>query len=99
VKLRVSLENTNPGTNGFHTLLDANDDNLLPVAGLTTTSLLGGYGPGHEAIDQLYARQIASAIVMKAPGEKRVLLVGLGLNASTNRSVFAAITDLVLRCI
>lgn len=97
----MPLENNNPGTDGFHTLSNGDaDDSLLPMSALTATSLLGGYAPGHETTNQLLARQIGSAIATKTPNEKRVLLVGLGLNASQiDRDAFFAIVDLVLQCI
>lgn len=94
------MENHNPGTDGLHTLSDGNDDSLLPMTGLTATSLLGGHAPGHDTIGQLYARQIASAIAMKRPSEKRLLVIGLGLEtAEADRDVFFAIINLVLQCI
>ncbi|PYI10786.1 hypothetical protein BO78DRAFT_304771 [Aspergillus sclerotiicarbonarius CBS 121057] len=98
--LHVPLENKNPGTEGFHTISDSADDSLLPIGNLTATSLLGGRAPGHDIVGQLYARQIASAIVTKTPGEKRMLVVGLGLEtADADRDVFFAIIDLVLQCL
>ncbi|PIG87912.1 hypothetical protein AARAC_000944 [Aspergillus arachidicola] len=97
--LHVPLENKNPGTEGAHTFPDS-DDSLLPISSLTATSLLGGRISGHDTIGQLYARQIASAIVTKTPTEKRLLVVGLGLEtADADRNVFFAIIDLVLQCI
>lgn len=93
------MENKNPGTEGAHTFPDS-DDSLLPISSLTATSLLGGRISGHDTIGQLYARQIASAIVTKTPTEKRLLVVGLGLEtADADRNVFFAIIDLVLQCI
>ncbi|KAL2007322.1 hypothetical protein VTN00DRAFT_8760 [Thermoascus crustaceus] len=98
--LHVPMENHNPGTDGLHTLSDGNDDSLLPMTGLTATSLLGGHAPGHDTIGQLYARQIASAIAMKRPSEKRLLVIGLGLETvEADRDVFFDIIDLVLQCI
>ncbi|KAE8147999.1 hypothetical protein BDV25DRAFT_142204 [Aspergillus avenaceus] len=97
--LHVPLENRNPGTEGAHTI-SSSDDSLLPISSLTATSLLGGRAPGHETVGQLYARQIASAIVTKSPNEKRLLVVGLGLEtAEADRDVFFAIIDLVLQCL
>ena len=70
------------------------------MTNLTATSLLGGRVPGHETIGQLYARQIASAILTKTPNEKRPLVVGLGLaSAEADRDVYFAIIDLVLQCL
>ncbi|GAQ03597.1 hypothetical protein ALT_0918 [Aspergillus lentulus] len=93
--LHVPLENKNPGAQGFHTLSESVDDDLLPMSRLMATSLLGGRAPGHETVGQLYARQIASAIATKTPDEKRLLIVGLGLeSAEADREVFFAIIDL-----
>ncbi|KAL2844652.1 hypothetical protein BJX68DRAFT_269544 [Aspergillus pseudodeflectus] len=98
--LHVPLENKNPGTEGLHTIPDAENDGLLPMSNLTATSVLGGRAPGHEIVGQLYARQIASAIVTKTPHENRLLVVGLGLEtAEADRDIFFAIVDLVLQCI
>ncbi|KAF5015685.1 hypothetical protein F66182_12891 [Fusarium sp. NRRL 66182] len=99
--LHVPLENNNPGTDGFHTFSEGDaDTSLLPLSSLTATTLLGGHASGQETTNQLLARQIGSAIATKTPDEKRVLLVGLGLNASQiDRDAFFAIVDLVLQCI
>lgn len=97
----MPLENQNPGTDGFHTYTNGNeDDGLLPLSNLTATSLLGGHAHGHEITNQLLARQIGSAIATKTPNEKRVLVVGLGLDRSqTDRDTFFALVELVLQCI
>ncbi|BCS17868.1 uncharacterized protein APUU_10696S [Aspergillus puulaauensis] len=98
--LHVPLENKNPGTEGSHRIPDFADDGLLPLSDLTATSILGGRVPGHEIVGQLYARQIASAIVTKTPQENRLLVVGLGLEtAEVDRDIFFAVIDLVLQCI
>lgn len=99
VKLHVPLENQNPGTDGMHTF-SGSDDSLLPLTGLTATSLVGGYAPGLDTISQLLARQIATCIAMKSPGEKRLLVVGLGLRtfAGGEQQTFSDLLDLVLRC-
>ncbi|EEA26922.1 hypothetical protein TMatcc_004796 [Talaromyces marneffei ATCC 18224] len=99
--LNVPLENNNPGTDGFHTFSEGDADNsLLPLSSLTATTLLGGHASGQETTNQLLARQIGSAIATKTPNERRVLLVGLGLNATQiDRDAFFAIVDLVLQCI
>ncbi|KAA8643271.1 uncharacterized protein ATNIH1004_010038 [Aspergillus tanneri] len=98
--LHVPLENRNPGTEGSHTISESADDGLLPLSSLTATSLLGGRIPEHETVGQLYARQIASAIVTKTPNEKRLLVVGLGLETTNaDRDIFFSIIDLVLQCL
>lgn len=100
--MHVPLEDTNPVTNGYHSIPNATEDNdsLLPMTNLTATSILGGRLPGHEMIGQLYARQIGSAILSKTPNERRPLVVGLGLvSAEADRDVFFAVVDLVLQCL
>ncbi|KAL4941457.1 hypothetical protein BDV06DRAFT_236056 [Aspergillus oleicola] len=98
--LHVPLENKNPGTEGQHRVPDFADDGLLPLTDLTATSILGGRAPGHEVVGQLYARQIASAIVTKTPEENRLLVLGLGLETiEADRDIFFAVIDLVLQCI
>lgn len=101
-QVNVPLENTNPVANGYHSIPNPLEDNdsLLPMTNLTATSLLGGRGPGQETIGQLYARQIASAILTKTPNESRPLVVGLGLlSAEADRDFFFAVVDLVLQCL
>lgn len=81
-------------------LPDASEDSLLPISNLTATSVLGGRALGHDTVGQLYARQIASAIVTKTPNERRLLVIGLGLDtAEADRDVFFGIIDLVLQCL
>ena len=82
------------------TSTDAGDDSLLPSTRLTATSVLGGRSEEWEATGHLYACQVANAIVKKDPAEKRLLVVGLGLEQpTTDRDVFIEIMDLVLRCV
>ncbi|KAI1911747.1 hypothetical protein LOZ12_001084 [Ophidiomyces ophidiicola] len=98
--LHVPLENTNPGTSGYHSVPEEGDDALLPPPELTATTVLGGRAPEWENLGHLYACQIASAIVTKNPNEKRLLVVGLGLETPDfNRDTFFGIVDLVFRCL
>ncbi|KAK2751790.1 hypothetical protein FQN55_009232 [Onygenales sp. PD_40] len=98
--LHVPLENTNPGTDGYHTLPDPNEDGLLPLSNLTATSVLGARGSERETIGQLYACQIASMIATKNPDEKRLLVVGLGLDQpELDRDMFFGVIDLVMQCL
>lgn len=84
----------------MHVFTESTEDSLLPLSSLTATSILGGYGAGQDTLGQLLARQIATAIAMKSPAEKRLLVVGLGLHKATlERDSFFAIIDLVLQCI
>ena len=49
---------------------------------------------------QLYATQIASAIVTRNPDEKRTVLVGLGLSKfEARRESFYDTLDLVMKCL
>ncbi|KAK2803863.1 hypothetical protein FQN50_006871 [Emmonsiellopsis sp. PD_5] len=99
-QLHVPLENTNPGTDGYHTLPDPNEDGLLPLPNLTATSVLGARGSERETIGQLYACQIASMIATKNPDEKRLLVVGLGLDQpELDRDMFFGVIDLVMQCL
>ncbi|KAI1623203.1 hypothetical protein EDD37DRAFT_461595 [Exophiala viscosa] len=73
------------------------DDSLLPSARFSPRVLLGAGGPDREALGQLYASQIANAIVTKSPEESRSLMLGLGLaKADLDRDVFLQVIDLVL---
>ncbi|EEH22185.1 hypothetical protein PABG_04396 [Paracoccidioides brasiliensis Pb03] len=98
--LHVPLENTNPGTDGSHSHSDPSEDGLLPLPNLTATSVLGARGTHRETIGQLYTCQIASLIVTKNPIERRLLVVGLGIEESElDRDIFFGVIDLVLKCI
>ena len=49
---------------------------------------------------QLYATQIASAIIARNPEEKRTVILGLGLSKlEAKREVFYDIVDLVMKCL
>ena len=49
---------------------------------------------------QLYATQIASAIVTRNPEEKRTVIIGFGLRDSqSNREMFYDTVDLVQQCL
>ena len=76
------------------------DDSLLSMPHLTPKTLLGGSTAERETTGQLYATQVASAIVMRNPQEKRPILLGLGLsNVEANREIFYDTMDLVLSCL
>lgn len=67
---------------------------------LTPKTLLGASNLERETIGQLYATQIASAIISRSLEERRAILVGLGLsNSEANREEFYDILDLVMQCI
>lgn len=52
---------------------------LLPSTHLTPKTLLGGGGGDRETVGQLYAAQLASHLSLRAPDDRRVLVLGLGL--------------------
>lgn len=56
---------------------------LLPSTHLTPVTLLGGGGEDRETLGQLYAAQIASQMSLRAPDDRRTLVLGLGLEKTT----------------
>ncbi|KAF2397199.1 hypothetical protein EJ06DRAFT_533378 [Trichodelitschia bisporula] len=76
---------------------DAPPSDLLPMSHLTATTVLGGTVPERDTLGQLLATQIASAIATKDTDEKRMVVVGLGLEKSTlGREEFMDLVELVL---
>lgn len=70
------------------------------MAHLTPKTLLGGAASDRETMGQLYATQIASAIVTRNPEERRTVLIGFGLrDAEVGREAFYDTIDLVLGCL
>ena len=68
------------------------------MAHLTPKTLLGGSNTERDTMGQLYAAQIASAILTKNPEEKRTVVIGLGLsNFEAKREVFYDTIDLVMK--
>ncbi len=68
----------------------------LPATHLTPKTLLGGGSEERETLGQLYASQIASFLSLRDPGEKRTLLLGLGLEkAESNSEAFFDVIELV----
>ena len=91
-----------PSTMQFSESHDANGENmdLLPMTHLTATTVLGGTIPERDTVGQLYATQIASAIATKDPAERRLLVVGLGLEKiDSSRDTFMDTVELVLQCL
>lgn len=78
----------------------SSEHSLLPMSHLTATTVLGGTKPEDEVVGQTLATTIASAVLMKSPGEERLLVFGLGIeNAAerlTGRSEFDEVVGLVL---
>ena len=74
------------------------DNSLLPRMDLTATTVLGGTKREDEVIGQTLATTIASAILMKRPGEERMLVLGCGLEGvgEMGREEFEEVIGLVL---
>lgn len=53
-------------------------EDLLPRTDLTATTVLGGTKREDEAVGQTLATMLASQILVKRPGEERMLVLGLG---------------------
>ena len=85
---------------------DSPRSDLLPLSQLTATTILGGMIPELDTLGQLCATQIASAIATKDPRERRMVVLGLGLEkdiakrasggSEGAREGFAEIVNLVL---
>ena len=69
---------------------------LLPGAHLDPRTLLGAGDGDREAVGHLYATQMASYITMKNPDDRRILVVGLGLEKpDPGQEAFFDVLDLV----
>jgi len=80
--------------------VDSEPSDLLPMAHLTATTILGGTVPERDTLGQLYATQIASAIATKSPEEKRLVVVGLGLEKpDADRSAFMELVELAMNVV
>lgn len=98
--IHVPLNSPNPIFADQYMSSGNEEDNLLPMAHLSPKTLLGGSTSERETVGQLYATQIASAIVTRNPEEKRTVLVGLGLSKfEARREVFYDTVDLVMKCL
>ena len=96
LQIHVSLDSPHPSFAEQYIPSSNDEDSLLPIAHLTPKTLLGGSTTERETISQLYATQIASAIVTRNPEEKRTVVVGLGLsNTQVKRDVFYDVMDLI----
>ncbi|KAI1096997.1 hypothetical protein F5B19DRAFT_15695 [Rostrohypoxylon terebratum] len=72
------------------------NSSLLPMSHLTPKTLLGGGGEERESLAQLYAVQIASHIARRDSGERRTLVVGLGLKTlKPDREAFFDVLELI----
>ena len=98
-KIQVPMESANPAR-GENYLPSSLDDDMLPSAGLTAITLLGGATSERETMGQLYATQIASVIAAKNPEERRSVLVGFGFTKpQPGREQFFDLMDLVSKCL
>ena len=96
LQIHVSLDSPNPSFAEQYIPSSNEEDSLLPISHLTPKTLLGGSTSERETVSQLYATQIASAIVTRDPKEKRTVVVGLGLsNTQIERDVFYDMMDLI----
>ena len=81
-------------------LPSSDEDNLLPMSHLSPKTLLGASNIERDTMGQLFATQIASAILNRNPDERRTVLVGFGLSSSeADREAFFDVIDLVMRCL
>ena len=98
--MHVALENARPALAEHSLLASSGQTDFLPLTHLTAKTLLGGSISERETMGQLYATQIASAIVTKNPEEKRSMALGLGLSKmEASRDFFLDIIDLAMRAI
>ncbi|KZF21340.1 hypothetical protein L228DRAFT_249149 [Xylona heveae TC161] len=77
---------------------------LLPLPHLTPRTILGGTVPERQVLGQLYATQIASSIASRDPEEKRMVVLGLGLekvekDSERAREAFFDVMELVLQVV
>ncbi|KAF1989181.1 hypothetical protein K402DRAFT_411223 [Aulographum hederae CBS 113979] len=88
-----------------HSSLAFDDDigppsDMLPMAHLTATTVLGSANSERETVGQLCATQIASAIATKDATEKRTVVIGLGLEKSSlDKQGFMVILELAFSVI
>ncbi|KAI9689249.1 MAG: hypothetical protein M1820_010193 [Bogoriella megaspora] len=102
--MHVPLESAAPDTSALNLsesdAINGESNDLLPMTHLTATTVLGGTVSERDTIGQLYATQIASTIATKDPSERRLLVVGLGLEkVDASRESFLDTVELVLKCL
>ncbi|KAG0137448.1 hypothetical protein HOY82DRAFT_547493 [Tuber indicum] len=111
-KIMITLSQDGRLAQWFHVPLDTNnsaligtqsaedEDGLLPLTHLTPTTLLGGAVETREALGQLIAVQLASAVSMRNRDEGRMVVLGLGLmKAELERDAFIQLIELVGKCL
>ncbi|CZR64707.1 uncharacterized protein PAC_14606 [Phialocephala subalpina] len=72
VTIQVPLSSASPTT--FDTALASDNEDMLLLGHLTPKTLLGAGGEQREAVEHLYASQIAIAIATRNPEETRTVL-------------------------
>lgn len=99
IKIQVPLEGSSSST--VEMTLPSQATSLLPATHLTPVTLLGGGGEERETLGQLYAAQIASQMSLRSPGDRRTLVLGLGLDknvgSGVEREEFFDLIDLVMK--
>ena len=78
VHVPLGAATTDPMNPSFSSASVDPENALLPRSDLTATTVLGGTKREDEAIGQMLATMIASAILTKRPNEERMLVLGLG---------------------
>ncbi|KAF2274211.1 uncharacterized protein EI97DRAFT_435314 [Westerdykella ornata] len=89
-----------PSSSSTFSSTSSNQNTLLPHPHLTATTILGGTHPTLSLLGQTLATQIASAILTRNPHERRMVVVGLGLDPRMEegggRDAFADLVGLML---
>ena len=99
-QVQVPLDSVASGLTDTRLPTGSDEDGFSPLTNLTPKTLLGGSNTERETIGQLYASQIASAIISKNPDENRTILVGLGLSkVDASRETFFDLLDLIVQCL
>lgn len=100
LQIHVPLQAVDPNQSDRRLVVDDEGSQLLPMTGLTATTVLGLSGSNRDTLGQLFATQIASAIVAQKPEEERLLVLGLGLSKPELESEdFLAILEKALQCV
>jgi proteasome assembly chaperone 3 len=99
IQIQVPLTGSSAGL--VDMTLPTTSHSLLPSTHLTPKTLLGGGGEERETLGQLYAAQIASQMSLRAPDDRRTLVLGLGLESagagSVEREAFYDLLELAQR--
>lgn len=81
-------------------MADDEDSQLLPMPHLNATTICGNSNTERETLGQLFATQVASAIAVRRPEEKRLLVVGMGFaKANVDPQNFLAALELALQLV